>query len=837
MKHFVRVSVNVPQVIGVFDYHLPDDLSDNVHPGSLVIVPFGKQTVQGVVIERIVEPSVIETRQVEAVLDKEPVLTPQLMTLAQEMADLTLSTLSTWIDLMLPPGLSQQADTLFTLCEMPGERDDFPPNQLRLVDLLKKRGSLRGRQLELAFSHQNWKAAAHSLVRRGVLLSQPVLPPPRVRPKLVRTVQLFCPVEDVEAHFDQLGRGSAANRRRAVLEFLIHEPWPIDVSWAYAVSGANLGDLEWLAEKGLVILGESEVWRDPLEKVEYLPYEPPVLTHEQDNVLAEIYPILQQGVSREPVPPILLHGVTGSGKTEIYLKAAAEMLRLGRQVLILVPEIAMTPQTVRRFVGRFPGKVGLMHSRLTPGERYDTWRRARSGLLPLIVGPRSALFSPLPSLGLIIIDECHDESYYQSEPPFYHAVQTAVIYARRSNCALLMGSATPGVELMHLAQRERWTVLTLPNRLLAHRQTVAEQISRMGLSLPLLNEDGETTTLPLPSVTVIDMRRELKIGNRSIFSRVLQQNIKEVLEAGQQAILFLNRRGSATYVFCRDCGKPLICPRCDLPLTCHSEGEESLVCHSCNYRRKMPMTCPQCGSKTIRKLGTGTEKVESEVLSMFPQARTLRWDAETARLKGAHDIILSHFSAHRADILIGTQMIAKGLDLPFVTLVGVVLADVGLNFPDFRAPERAFQLLTQVFGRAGRSPLGGKVVLQTFNPENYAIQAAAAYDLAGFFQTELEYRRRMGYPPFSRLVRLETRHLQADKVEDTARRMAGRLQGLIKDGQHNATRIIGPVPCFFGRINGSYRWQIILCGPDPASIIRGLPLSEWRVEVDPMELL
>jgi len=249
------------------------------------------------------------------------------------------------------------------------------------------------------------------------------------------------------------------------------------------------------------------------------------------------------------------------------------------------------------------------------------------------------------------------------------------------------------------------------------------------------------------------------------------------------------------------------------------------------------MTCPQCASKTIRKLGTGTEKVESEVISMFPQARTLRWDAETARMKGAHDIILSHFSAHRADILIGTQMIAKGLDLPFVTLVGVILADVGLNFPDFRAPERAFQLLTQVFGRAGRSPLGGKVVLQTFNPENYAIQAAAAYDLAGFFQTELEYRRRMGYPPFSRLVRLETRHLQADKVEDTARRMAGRLQELINDGQHNATRIIGPVPCFFGRINGYYRWQIILCGPDPVGIIRGLPLSEWRVEVDPMELL
>jgi primosomal protein N' (replication factor Y) len=837
MKQYVRVSVNVPQITGVFDYHLPENLIDGVGPGSLVIVPFGKQTVQGVVLKRIPEPAVEETRAVEALLDPEPVLTQPLLALAEGMAAQTFSTLSSWIDLMLPPGLSQQADTLYTLSKTPNGQDDLPPLQLSLVELLKKRGSLRGRQLEAAFTRQNWKAAAQTMGRRGLLQSQPVLPPPRVRPKIVRTVQLFCPADEVVEHFDQLGRGVAAIRRRAILEFLVSEPWPLAVTWAYAVSGGNLADLEWLADRGLVVLGESEVWRDPLEKIEFLPYDPPILTGDQDSVLQKILPVLERAVCCESVLPILLHGVTSSGKTEIYLRVAAEALRLGRQVLILVPEIALTPQTVRRFMGRFPGQVGLIHSRLTPGERYDTWRRARSGQLPLIVGPRSALFSPLPAPGLIIIDECHDESYYQSDPPFYHAVQAAVLYARLSGSALLLGSATPGVELMHRAQREQWTVLDLPNRLLAHRQTVIKQLSQMGLSDSLFNEDGGAATLPMPPVKVVDMRQELKAGNRSIFSRSLLQGLKEVIDSGQQAILFLNRRGSATYIFCRDCGQPLLCPRCDLPLTCHSEGGESLVCHSCNYHRKIPVTCPQCSSKNISRLGTGTEKVESEVLSLFPQARTLRWDAETARMKGADDIILSHFSGHRADILIGTQMIAKGLDLPLVTLVGVILADVGLNFPDFRAPEHAFQLLTQVFGRAGRSPLGGKVVLQTYNPNNYAIQAAAAYDFAGFYKTELDYRRRMGYPPFSRLVRLEMRHLQADKVEEAACRMAAQLQAVINNGEHHATRMIGPAPCFFSRLNGYYRWHIILSGPNPAELLRGFPLGDWRVEVDPPELL
>jgi primosomal protein N' (replication factor Y) len=332
------------------------------------------------------------------------------------------------------------------------------------------------------------------------------------------------------------------------------------------------------------------------------------------------------------------------------------------------------------------------------------------------------------------------------------------------------------------------------------------------------------------------MRLELKAGNRTIFSRDLQAALRETLELHQQAILFLNRRGTATYVFCRQCGYSLKCPRCDLPLTFHSD-ENGLVCHTCNYRRQMPKTCPQCNSPQIRQFGTGTEKVESDVQALFPGARILRWDAETTRQKGAHDILLQAFLNHQADILVGTQMLAKGLDLPLVTLVGVVLADVSLQLPDYTAGERAFQLLTQVAGRAGRSPLGGKVILQTFQPDHYAIRAAALHDYAGFYHQELEHRKRLRYPPFVRLARLETRNANAAKAETDARAMARQIQGWIHEGDHRGTEIIGPVPCFFSRQNGLYRWQIVLRSPDPAAVLRGRALGDWRLEIDPVNLL
>jgi primosomal protein N' (replication factor Y) len=834
---FVEIAVNIPGHVGVFDYHLPESLERDVEPGCLVVVPFGSQRVQGIVLRRIEQPSVPQTKAVEALLDSAPVLLKEQLALARWLEENTLTPLSSCLELMLPPGISQQADQLYRLVEpLRIAETELSSLQRRIVLLLRERGPLRGRQIGAAFRRVNWKESLQALVRKGVLVRQPVLPEPGVKAKTIRMVRLAIDPGQIESALEQVGRaGSPAyQRRKAMLDFLVKEPWPVQAAWLYAVSGGNLSDLRRLEELGLVQLFASEIWRDPLSEIGPGEHHPPALTRDQTAVWEEIQACL--GRLDQPQPPVLLHGVTGSGKTEIYLRAVEAVLQRGRRAIVLVPEIALTPQTVRRFLARFPGRVGLVHSRLSPGERYDTWRRARAGLLDVIVGPRSALFTPLPELGLIVIDECHDPSYYQSEPaPAYHSIDAAVQLARLTGSLLLLGSATPEVAMLYQARRERWRILSLPLRILAHQKTVAAQLARINRPAVPAELDGEAQFLPLPPVQIVDMRQELKAGNRSIFSRALRTSLRDVLDSQQQAILYINRLGSATYVFCRDCGYVLRCPRCERTLTWHSEAQE-LICHTCNYRRKMPGRCPACGSDHIRQYGTGTERVEQEVNTLFPQARTLRWDSESTRQKGAHDLILSHFTQGRADILVGTQMLAKGLDLPLVTLVGVVLADVGLSLGDYRAGERTFQLLTQVAGRAGRSPLGGKVILQTFQPEHYAIQAAARHDYDGFYRQELEQRRGIGYPPFSRLIRLEIRKARAGDAEETAVRMAGRLESWISESGMKV-EIIGPAPCFFPRINNQYRWQIILRGSDPLPLLKSRDLGEWRVEVDPASLL
>ncbi len=847
---FVEIAVNVPQVSGLFHYHLPEALVGQVVPGSLVVAPFGNRQVQGVVLRLLDRPEVKETRPIEALLDAQPILTPAQIELGRWLSDTYLAPLAACFSLMIPPGLGQQADTLYHLNQHAIDTSALSSMQLRLVKLLEQRGDLRGRQIDAALNRIAWRPAARTLINRGWLAARPVLQSPSVRPKTVRTVQLACSPQEAEARLEQVGRaGSAAlERRQAILRFLIRESLPVEAPWVYAVSKGNLQDLQKLEEDGLVLLGENETWRDPLDHLNIAANPPLVLTPDQQKAWLNLQQGLQ-AVANDALPsaPYLLHGITGSGKTEIYLRAVEETLRMGKQAVILVPEIALTPQTVRRFLGRFPGQVGLVHSRLGEGERYDTWRRARSGSLGVIVGPRSALFTPLPRLGLIILDECHDPAYHQEDiQPNYDAVETAITYSRLTNSLLILGSATPDISLYYRAFQKHWTLLNLPVRILAHRQAVEAQLSQMGLSMPASRQSSENNLLPgeqdsaaalnLPPVKIVDMRQELKAGNRTIFSRELQEALRETLEAHQQAILFLNRRGTATYVFCRQCGYSLKCPRCDLPLTFHTD-ENSLVCHTCNYRRQVSKTCPQCGSNQIRQFGTGTEKVESEVQALFPGARTLRWDAETTRQKGAHDLLLQAFLNHQADILVGTQMLAKGLDLPLVTLVGVVLADVSLQLPDYNAGERAFQLLTQVAGRAGRSPLGGKVILQTFQPDHYAIHAAAQHDYSGFYRQELEHRKLLRYPPFVRLARLELRSANTTKAEADARALARQIESWIHAGDHRGTDIIGPVPCFFSRQNGLYRWQIVLRGPDPAAVLRGHPLGDARLEIDPVSLL
>jgi primosomal protein N' (replication factor Y) len=812
---FARVAVNVSTVSDLFDYSIPAELESQLQAGCLVIVPFGNQMVQGIIVHLIDSPAVANPKPILDLLDPAPVLTLPLLSLAIRLAESTLNPLASIISLMLPTGLSQQADMLYQIVEnrpQPLSDGQLSVVHRRLLDLLKQRGPLRGRQIDSHFAKIDWRKTASVLLKKGILSSKHVLPAPRVRPKYLRVAQLSVPPEEAEAEMPNLGTKQTLARRQSALRFLIQQPDAINLSWVYAETGCNLADLQELEERGLIRLFESEIFRDSLENLgrqisKEFRLQALTLTAEQAFSLKEINHAV---TSNDQNSAFLLYGITGSGKTEIYLRAAEETIKRGRQVIILVPEIALTPQAVRRFLSRFPGQVGLVHSKLSEGERYDTWRRARSGKLKVIIGARSALFSPLPDIGLIVVDECHDSSFYQSEPPHYHAVTAAQDYARLCGAVCVLGSATPTVEQRFQAENGQLIKLELPRRIV---------------------ETG------LPAVQVVDMREELKNGNRGIFSRVLAESLAETITRGEQAILFLNRRGTATYIFCRDCGLVLKCPNCETPLTLHTDEKDKLLCHHCNYTRKIPQTCPACDGKNIRAYGLGSEKVEADVQAMFPNIRTLRWDWDTTRQKDAHEMILTHFANHQADVLVGTQMLAKGLDLPLVTLVGIVLADVGLNLPDPFASERVFQTLTQVAGRAGRSSLGGKVVLQTFMPEHYAVQFASRHDVNGFYERELEYRKQLGYPPYARLVRLEYRHADPLKAEEDARKIAARLRDRIKiEGRHQ-TELIGPVPSFFSKVDSIYRWQIIVRGPDPVSLLHDFKLKDWRVEVDPISLL
>jgi primosomal protein N' (replication factor Y) len=676
------------------------------------------------------------------------------------------------------------------------------------------------------------------------------------------TVTLTLPLDELLDAILEL-RGTA--RQAAVLDLLEREEGRVWVGWVYAQTDATLDTLRSLAEAGLVTLDEARRWRDPLADQTFVLEHPPQLTPEQEAVWQVIEKTIResqdQPTSIQPsnhptiqAPAFLLHGVTGSGKTEIYLQAVAAALHSGRGAIVLVPEIALAAQTVRRVVARFPGKVAVWHSHLSLGERFDTWQRVQDGELPVVVGARSAVFAPVPKLGVIVVDEEHEPAYKAGSAPRYHAREVALRLGRMTGATVILGSATPDVVSYRRSERGELTRLTLPKRVLAHRQHLAIQAkaAKTHKTAPVARRDQQLAhaagepkgarfedvrTLPLPQVEVIDLREELKAGNRTIFSRALQNAMRQTLDADQQVLLFLNRRGAATFVLCRDCGYVVKCPRCETPLTFHAE-EEALLCHHCNHRQPNPDGCPACRSSRIRFFGVGTERIESAVRDMFPNARPLRWDMDTARARGSHTALLGHFLEGRANVLVGTQMIAKGLDLPRVTLVGVVSADTALFLPDFRAAERTFQLLMQVAGRAGRSPLGGRVILQTYHPDLAIVRAAAAHNYLAFYHDELAARRASRYPPFKRLARLIFTGSGADRARREAERMAKMLRTLAARQGVPGLDIIGPAPCFYRRLRGQYRWHILVRADVPEALLRplALPLG-WRADVDPMDLL
>lgn len=877
-----------------FTYGIPPEQRGLIQPGQVVWVPFGRGRQQGVVVAIGAEadvPTGVEIKPIEEPVSAQPLLTPTQIELARWLSRHYLAPLSECLRLFLPPGFGAQSRVVVEYVKgAPIYPDDLSPVQQALL-LRLRRGPIPLSELRQQDRRLAGADVLGVLLTKGLARLRDVTTAQAPKPQTERRVRLLISPAAIAEALMGLGRASkqaeallwlrdhpaiaptpaelaaavgttpavvrqleakglvardAAGRVRLtlpadrvpttvvslrgaekyhrVLEALAQaDAEAIGVGQLYAETGADAATLQKLAAAGLIGFEEAEVWRDPLAGRTFAPDAPPVLTADQQAAWEAIAAGLEACLAAAgplPDPPVyLLHGVTGSGKTELYLRALAQVLAAGRQALVLVPEISLTPQTVRRFAARFPGRVGVWHSQLSEGERFDTWRRAREGELDILIGSRSALFVPLPRPGLIVLDEEHDAAYKQERTPRYHARETAIALARLVGAVVLLGSATPSLESMFQARRGVYRLLSLPRRVLGFAGT----------------ETAAAPMAELPPVQIVDMREELRAGHRSMFSRPLATALQEVLSRGEQAILFLNRRGAAGFVLCRDCGHVMHCPRCAVPLTQHGAR---LMCHHCHHEEPMPRHCPKCGSWRFKEFGAGTERLLEALQAEFPTVRPLRWDRDTTAGKNRHEEILQDFLDHKADVLVGTQMIAKGLDLPLVTLVGVISADIGLFLPDFRAAERTFQVLTQVAGRAGRSARGGQVIIQTYHPRHYAVLAAARHDYETFYRQEMRFRQEHGYPPYRRLTRLLYLDSNPERCREETRRVAVLVETRARELGMEDFGLIGPAPAFFARERGQWRWHLLIRSENPAALLAPLRLTpNWRVDVDPVEVL
>ena len=809
---YAEVSVNSPVAQRrTFSYAIPSGLSVDV--GQAVWVPFGEKILQGIVLELSPYPAVEETREIIDVIEPHPLLSPAQVMLARWISEYYLSPLFDTVALMLPPGFKRKALTFISTTPNPNAHtlSSLPPAQKHVFELVRRQDNVSLKELEKRLGKKKAQAIVSQLVGRGLAVRSYELEPVKITPKKVPYLRLNVTANQAREMTIELRKKRAAKQANLV-DFLAQQSEPVPWAEARQRTDGNKAVAEALIRKGLVTWQQIEVKREPISYQNITPSSPLKLTATQEAAFNSIKDAIH-GVTAQP-KVFLLHGVTGSGKTEIYLQALAETVKLGKRGIALVPEIALTPQTIERFASRFPHKVAVLHSQLSPGEQFDEWQRIKEGEFYVVIGPRSALFAPQPELGLIIIDEEHEWTYKQPDKsPRYHTRNVAIKLAQLTGAVVILGSATPDVETFYHAQNGNYHLLQLPERVVPVEKS------------------------PLPQVEVVNLREELKAGNRSIFSRSLTQAITKAVAGGEQVILFLNRRGGATFIQCRSCGFVLRCRRCEVSLT-HHFAEDALVCHQCNHKTPLPQICPRCSSHQIKSLGIGTQKLEQETGYSFPEARMLRWDSDMTKRKESHEAILSKFRAHQADILIGTQMVAKGLDLPRVTLVGVISADTSLNLPDFRAGERTFQLLSQVAGRAGRGPLGGQVIIQTFSPEHYAIQAAAKHDYASLYDKEINYRRQLRNPPFTQLALLTYSHTNDALCQREAERVRNQLIAE-RDAKGIADlNLIGPAPAFIHRLRGRFRWQLILRGTDLSTFISPIAFPQgWTIDIDPVSLL
>ena len=828
-------------------YEIPARLRGRIDRGQLIWAPLKQKLVLGVIVATHAQEPDFAARPIHAPVEPEFRLSPHQLTLAAWMAERYCCSLFEAALPMLPPGASRRSVVHLVTTGAPPPLSDLSPKARRLLGFLEERGETSLTAVQEAFGSSLVTVVPH-LERLGLIerVARVVHEVPQAREE--RWVRILPAALGTEAPTALVGPRSP--RQAAVLELLrrqarigkhevretqvegrraagprdeesplpeIEAVAPLPLGDVYRLTEANRAILRSLEEKGFIEVFGAPGRTEP-KALRPRRYEsPPPLTTEQ----GEVWETVARSLIARRFAPFLLHGVTGSGKTEIYLRAAGATARAGRQTLVLVPEIALTSQIVARFANRFPGKVAILHSGLKDAERYAQWELVRRGERPIVIGPRSALFAPAPDIGLIILDEEHESSYKQAAPdPRYDARTVAEELARLNAATLILGSATPDISTRWRAEGGQIGLLELHGR--------------VG---PATGGARGAIPLELPGVVAVDMRQELRSGHTGPFSRALIALLQETLAAKEQTILFLNRRGLSTFVQCRACGGVFSCPRCDIPYVYHGD-RETLICHRCNGRENRPRQCKTCGSSEISYFGAGTQRIEREVRALLPKARVLRWDHDAISAKVDSAQLLARVQDHEVDVIVGTQMVAKGLDLPLVTSIGVINADTMLNLPDFRAGERTFQLLTQVAGRAGRRGPGGRVILQSYTPEHYAVNAALTHDYADFYREELDFRRTHRYPPFSRLVRFVYRHADEAVCMREGDKLARQVAIVAQHLGLEDLDIMGPTPCFAAKMRDLYQWQLIIRSNELDTVMRHLPIPYgWTVDVDPVSML
>jgi primosomal protein N' (replication factor Y) len=804
-----------------FTYRVPPDAPYPLPVGACVLVPFGTRRLVGYVVECIAEPTTTaQIKDLHSILDSPPAFDPLTYDLVRWTASRYHCGLLEVLRCFLPEGMSSHIRKLWRVRDADSP-DRVSQQQLALLQAIKQmEGSASAKSLGDSLGEPASPTVLKALVSKGLLEEVYVLEPPRLHSKLQSGVRLAkLPTEEDLQALERRTKAQAGLLR--ALSQSSEPQAPRLTTELIAATGAPDSALKSLVKKGWLEACQIAISRNPVSSVRAVTFRPS-LTEDQRRTLAEILRALSRqqpsvpSRSSAPGRRFLLHGVTASGKTEVYLQAIQRCVESGRQALLLVPEIALTAQVLETIKGRFGTNAAVLHSRLSDGERYDEWQRIARGDARVVVGARSAVFAPLRNLGLVILDEEHETSYKQDSSPRYHTRDVAAKRAELSRAVLVLGSATPSIETFQWAQERHLSLLEMPRRI----------------------DDR-----PLPVVELVDLRATEKPP--TIFSEQLLDRLRDRLSRGEQAILFLNRRGYATFVLCRDCGYAARCPNCSVTLTYHAYSN-LVQCHHCGHQRVAPTKCPKCGGDRIRHFGLGTERLEAEAKKLLPEARTIRMDQDTTSRKGSHQALLRALREGEANLLIGTQMVAKGLDFPQVTLVGVVAADTSLNLPDFRAAERTFQLLTQVSGRAGRGVIPGEVIVQTFNPEHYSLQAASHHDFQAFFDKEIVFRRELDYPPFTRLASLVYSRHSREEAERLSRSMVRALQQTLEEQRSDAV-VLGPAPAPLERLKTRYRWRSLIKARNIRVLnallnaaLERIPAAEQEgllIDVDPVSLL